>query len=64
MKLILPLILLTAAQSAAAHEGHGDTLQHALAHFFEGDGLLVWLAILFVGGIALYRFSSQRGRSK
>lgn len=64
MKLILSLVLFTAAQSAAAHEGHGDTLQHALAHFFESDGLLVWLAILVVCGIALYRFSSQRGRNK
>jgi ABC-type proline/glycine betaine transport system permease subunit len=64
MKLILPLALLTAAQSAAAHEGHGDTVLHALAHFFEGDGLFAWLAVLIVGGIALYRFSSQRSRNK
>lgn len=35
MKLILPLALLTAAQSAAAHEGHGDTVLHALAHFLK-----------------------------
>jgi hypothetical protein len=64
MKLILPIILLAAAQPAAAHEGHGDTLLHALAHFFEGDGLVIWLAILVLGGIALYRSAVRRGRNK
>ena len=45
MKLILPLILLTAAQSAAAHEGHGDTPSMRWRIFLKAmDSWYGWLS--------------------
>lgn len=64
MKFFIPLALWTTAQNALAHEGHGDTLLHALAHFMEGNGTVIWLAIIVIGGLGLYRATRQRSRNK
>ncbi|MFN4901047.1 MAG: hypothetical protein ACK5GG_06345 [Betaproteobacteria bacterium] len=64
MKLFISLALWAAAQTASAHEGHGDTHLHALAHFVEGNGIAIWLAIIVIGGLGLYRATRQRSRNK
>jgi hypothetical protein len=42
-----PLIALIGPYSAKAHEGHGDTVVHAVIHLSE-DGLFIGLAIVLV----------------
>lgn len=64
MRLIFPIALWAAVQTALAHEGHGDSLLHALAHFFEANGVAIWLAIIAIGGLGLYRFFNQQDQSK
>jgi hypothetical protein len=64
MKFFIPFALWAAAQTVSAHEGHGDTLLHALAHFMEGNGLALWFAIIVIGGLGLYRATRPRSRNK
>lgn len=64
MKLIFPIALWAAARTALAHEGHGDSVLHALAHFFEANGVAIWLTSIAIGSLGLYRFFNQREHKK
>ena len=63
MRLFFISLLSSVAAPLAAHEGHGNTLIHALAHFFEGYGPLLWAGVI-VGVIGIAQFVHRRSQKK
>ncbi len=63
MRFFFTFLVFIVATPLAAHEGHGNTLIHALAHFFEGYGPLLWAGVI-VGVIGVARFLHHRSQKK
>jgi hypothetical protein len=63
MRLFFISLLSIVAAPLAAHEGHGNTVIHALAHFFEGYGPLLWAGVI-VGVIGIAQFVHRRSQKK
>lgn len=63
MRFFFTFLVFIVAAPLAAHEGHGNTLIHALAHFFEGYGPLLWTGVI-VGVIGVAQFLHHRSQKK
>jgi len=63
MRFFFTFFVCIVATPLAAHEGHGNTLIHALAHFFEGYGPLLWTGVI-VGVIGVAQFLHHRSQKK
>ena len=63
MRLFFTTLFFVATNQAAAHEGHGNTVIHALAHFFEGHGPLIWAAVI-IAVIGIASHLHRRGQKK
>lgn len=58
-----PLIAFIGPYSAKAHEGHGDTVVHAVIHLSE-DGLFIGLAIVLVCALLVINLLAMNTRKR
>ena len=63
MRLFFTYLVSIVAAPLAAHEGHDNTVIHALAHFFEGHGPLIWAAVI-IAVIGIASHLHRRGQKK
>jgi ABC-type proline/glycine betaine transport system permease subunit len=63
MKFFLCALSALVVGPVAAHEGHGDTVIHAIAHFFDGYGPIIWLAFAVIA-MGLFRYFAHKDQQK
>jgi len=59
---VVVIALISLTTPAAAHSGHGNTLIHAVMHFFESNGAaaIALLLALFMAAATLISWLSQK----